>query len=227
MKPCAVNETQLNDHLDQRLSPDESEQVERHLAECAACRDCYDDLVALRVLAADLPKSLEPDRDLWPQIASRLAKSTGQPGGKAVARLQIFRLFIAAAACLLIGLGLYKELQNRAPRAVASDIAFESGLTIDDQMRDEIAKAESAYQDAADGFLAQLNADNTLMTPDSRKVLEGNLAITNKAIEEVRDALEKRPGDFKLARKLLATHELRVELLQQATQLSFAIRNGG
>ncbi|MFZ5786799.1 MAG: hypothetical protein ACOY3Y_10190, partial [Acidobacteriota bacterium] len=47
--------------------------VETHLRACPGCRAHADELRALLVRAACLPREAEPARDLWPGIAAAIA----------------------------------------------------------------------------------------------------------------------------------------------------------
>src|SRR5574341_1502183 len=93
-----LTETQLNGLVDASLPLEERRVLEGHLATCAACRA---DVAALRSLlrdAADLPKSIEPPRDLWAGVASRIAiRPTAHP--------PIRLWLLAAAAVLVVALG--------------------------------------------------------------------------------------------------------------------------
>jgi len=77
MKECPDFEEKLNDYLDGLLAPAGREEVERHLRECAGCRESLAALKSLGERAASLPRSLEPDRDLWPGIRATLPPRRG------------------------------------------------------------------------------------------------------------------------------------------------------
>lgn len=69
---CEKMENRLHDYLDGALTPAERQEVERHLETCENCRAEIQFLQALRQQVARLPQSLEPPRDLWPEIAARI-----------------------------------------------------------------------------------------------------------------------------------------------------------
>lgn len=68
-----ISEERLNDYVDGLLDGSEAAEVERLLAESAEARATVDFLRALRVQAARLPESVQPERDLWPGIRARMA----------------------------------------------------------------------------------------------------------------------------------------------------------
>jgi hypothetical protein len=81
---CAAVDARLADYLDDEppsaLTADERAAVDHHVAACARCRPLVRDLRALADSAAALPE-LAPPRDLWDDIAPRLAARApaGQP----------------------------------------------------------------------------------------------------------------------------------------------------
>jgi hypothetical protein len=221
---CQVTEAELGDHLDRRLSLDESRRLDRHLEECDCCRGTYEGLVSLRSFVDRLPTAIEPPRDFWPQIAARLP-SSGQPGRR---RFRLSWFMLAAAATILVAIGA-TAMFNRG--AGTSDLAASSAAlnppASGGNLQLEVARAEQAYVDAAGDFLAQLESPQAVLPQSTRQVLQGNLVIAEQAILEIKSAWRQQPNDMSLARKLLAAHEKRVELLQQVAQLSIAIQNGG
>lgn len=93
-----LSEERLNGFVDGTLPVAERAEVERHLVACAACRAEIEELRALLRNAGALPKRIEPPRDLWAGIESRIAvRPSARPP---------FHLWaLAAAAVLIVGLG--------------------------------------------------------------------------------------------------------------------------
>ncbi|HEX9484222.1 MAG TPA: zf-HC2 domain-containing protein [Gemmatimonadaceae bacterium] len=118
----------LADYLEGDATPAVRAAVETHAASCAACGQLLDDLNGIRVDAAALP-SLEPSRDLWAGIASRLetrvlpldAKRTIAP-----VRRRWYVPAAAAAALVVVTAGVTHYLTRAslsgpgAPGAVAA-----------------------------------------------------------------------------------------------------------
>ena len=63
----------LDEYVDGLLPENARQDVDAHLEGCSNCREDLSRLRALLARAADLPKNIEPPRDLWPDIESRLA----------------------------------------------------------------------------------------------------------------------------------------------------------
>src|SRR5438046_7680919 len=80
--------------------------VEAHLAGCAGCRTAVAELRALVAGAAALPKTVEPSRDLWATIEPRIVQRATWNEQRVWRRGAV-----AAAAVLVIALGLYRLLR--------------------------------------------------------------------------------------------------------------------
>src|SRR5205823_14772053 len=105
---CNEWETQLNEYVDGTLAAEARALVEAHLAGCAGCRAAVVELRALVASAADLPKRIEPARDLWTGIAARVGKREVRNGKR------WWRTALAAAATIVIGFALYRLLPPSA-----------------------------------------------------------------------------------------------------------------
>ena len=77
-----LTEDQLNGYADGSLAASERDAVESHLAACVTCRAEADELRALLAAARELPRAIEPERDLWGGIEGRIRAGAGsrEPG---------------------------------------------------------------------------------------------------------------------------------------------------
>ncbi|RPJ60007.1 MAG: hypothetical protein EHM23_11965 [Acidobacteria bacterium] len=70
---CGKIQQELDDFVTGRLVPAEKSEVERHLLTCRECRSYAVWIGDLDLKAAALPDTIEPSRDLWPDILSRIS----------------------------------------------------------------------------------------------------------------------------------------------------------
>ena len=213
-------DARLNEYLDGTLPPESKREVELHIGECSACRRELEGLRALLADAAELPRSIQPPRDLWPDVAARLERAS-------FTRRSVWsvRYVLAAAAVLLItissmitALGVGRSTRDRATTAqvvvgrppTASILARWQG-------------AETQYLRATAELQETLEAAKRSLEPETVARIEKNLRIIDAAIQESRAALAIRPDDREVARMLLATYEKKLEVLQQVTRLSSRI----
>lgn len=99
----------VDEYLDGELGQDEAAAFEAHLGTCASCRSELEAVRALIKATGELPRELEPERDLWPQTAEQLRpveKGGGKRrwilGGGALAVVGL----LAALCAGVIGVGL-------------------------------------------------------------------------------------------------------------------------
>ncbi len=204
---CLMIRARLDDYLDDALEPCERAEVATHLEVCGECRAERDDLQRIVAAAAALPREATPEHDLWPEIAPRLVgRRAARPGRT---------LFLAAlplAAALLVT--VTAVLVQRFPAGPSPTAA----AAVDGA--DSIAAAEAEYERAARELTAALEAQRATLPPSTRATLERNLAVIDQALGDVRQALQRDPGNPAWARLLLDAERQRVEVLTQTRRLA-------
>lgn len=217
-----VIESLLGDYVDAMLTGVEERQVESHLEECAACRDEVAALRSLLAEAADLPRSIEPPRDLWPDIEARIDSSvTGIGlGGRT---LWSMRYPLAAAAVLLIAVSsaITAILLHNRPAPVTTSLppaALESPAAI--SLVSQWQAAEGEYLRAAAELVEALEAAKGTLSAQAVELIEYNLRIIDAAIRESRAALALDPTNRELMEMLSSTYQKKLDVLQQVGRLS-------
>ena len=114
-----LTEDQLNGYADGSLAATERGAVELHLAACPPCRAEADELRALLAAARELPRAIEPDRDLWAGVEERIRAGAGsrEPGAGRSVWLRV-ALPLAATVVLALGITLWMTAGRRAGWAV-------------------------------------------------------------------------------------------------------------
>ena len=193
-------ETKLNEYVDGTLAAHDRASVEAHLVDCAACRAVVAELRSLFAATASLPKSIEPGRDLWAGVETRI----GQRATRNVQRFH-WRAALAAAAVLLIALGLSRLL----PPSTAH---YRPG------------QGWAAVQADFDRTTSELGlifaAERERLRPETVALLERNLAIIDAAIAESRAALARDPASVELRGLFAAAARQKVELLRWAVRVA-------
>ncbi len=157
-----------------------------------------DDEAFLQSHISDLPRSIEPPRDLWPPIAARLA-----PRGTSRARPVLLQLAAAIALIVASSAVTWFMVQRSGPALVATAPVDRAGLA-------RLARA---------GDMMQEGLGTANLAPETRAVLARNLVVIDSAIAESQRALDADPGSPVLAGLVRAAYRQRVEFLQQAARL--------
>jgi anti-sigma factor RsiW len=203
---CREIEDRLDDYVDGELPEGEFQEMELHLASCAACRNAERQLRRLLAEARALPRERTPSRDLWPGITERL--ETRRFGGNWT--------FLAAAAILVLALAgvfLFREGRPPAPGVAAVPVSVPAESPA-------LAAAEEDYSRASAALLAALQDRRSSLSTETMTSVEKNLEIIDQALAEVRDALRRDPDNPELTRMLAATHRKKVDVLQRVVKLT-------
>jgi tetratricopeptide (TPR) repeat protein len=163
-----------------------------------------------------LPREIEPESDLYPGIAARLAR----------ARRRTWPLVAAATLLLLAGLALMLRLQNpgRTPDIATAEQASSPAAK---PLPGASAISRTAYADT-DRALAEIRRElrRTIderkdeMPPETRELVFQNLRIIEQAIADIETALDAAPADPDLARTYIAYRERQIALLRQVNRMA-------
>lgn len=216
-------ERRLNDYVDGLLSQEEARAVERDLEADPELRKAEAELRSLLATARRLPKSVEPDRDLWEDIQNRLQPkwSPARPRSRRIRLIPILRwaLPAAAVATVLVVSGAGLRIRSRSVPVPPTDgIYVDDGLTVQ-LISAELQKVEADHQSTVEMLRQALDESKESLSPETVQVIEENLEIIDQATEEIRAALREDPGNERLFHSLVATYNKEVDLLQQAVRL--------
>ncbi len=197
---CHDVDQQLDAYLDGTLAADERAAVDAHLGQCTTCRAALEKLRSLLADSRALPREILPARDLWIDIAPRLApRANPATPGRSWSRSPAG---LAAAAVLLIALGGAIGATASRWMQPATDTAFTT--------------ARARYAAAAATLAEQLAADPGLLAVTTRSVIAQDLDILDQAIHEAETALTADPRNAALEQMLLKREQQRIDLLERA-----------
>jgi len=195
---CSECGARLDDYLDGALSTAERALVEAHLASCQECREELSGQKALLSAARILPRSIQPEQDLWRGIEPRLM-SEQRSGSTPPRSRPVPRWALAAAAILLVAIGaaLATVWQRRAAP-------------------DSFTTATARYATESAALADRLNHAARPLSPVTQAVVARNLAIVDAAIKEAEAALAADPGNAALEHIVIAAYQQRLALLRGA-----------
>ena len=220
----------LSDYLDHDLPRGEAEALERHLAECAECRDTLAALERVKSRAATLVDPPAPT-DLWAGIASRIGtagttsvKPRRQLVDHGPAIWSVPQWALAAAAFVAVALALSWAMQSRMTPALrqvadAPQTAPSTGPTGGTDA--QLAQFDATAIESEIGQLQQaLDRGRDKLDPKTVQVLEENLRIIRKATEDARRALEQDPANRDLRQYFASSVTSKLDLVKRSVALA-------
>ena len=236
---CDLMCERLAAYLEGDLTPAEQAEADRHLVECASCRETLAALRALSVEASAMPL-LTPSRDLWTGIEARISTPVTALGGASAAvrapRRQ-WQYAMAAAALIAATAGTTFFFMARsgttapqvatrtavpshdaaattpAPLVIAAPTPPATATVASYRPKKELSAAR-VYDNEITLLDSLVRTRRASLDPKTVAVIEHNLQIINKAIVESRAALAKDPKSPMLSNQLDNVLGSKVELLR-------------
>jgi len=184
----------------------------------------------------ELPRAIEPPRDLWPQIEANLnaiqAAAPPAPGAMIPLRRNGARLrWLAAAAmvaCVAVGVWIGRSiLPGSAPLTARQTPTQTNSVTGSGTLAGDRATAadvayvsDPRYQRQRAALLRSLQAQLASMPPETRDKVTSSLAAIEKAKADLEQALGKDPGNALLQELLVNTYQDEMRVLTDVHESS-------
>jgi len=206
----------FDDFLDGRLDAAEAEDLQTHIAACPSCSSELASIRELRDLAAALPCSLEPPRDLWPGIEARVSETKvvrGRFGRRAI---------LAAAAAVVIASSVVTAyFIGRSQTVVVT--AESSAVVASGPSEVVLASFEGLgvnnYLDTRTELLDALEARKHELSGETMDVVMENLLLIDQAMDRIAEALGEDPENEFLMKQLAGAYRRQIGLLQRAVRM--------
>lgn len=215
----------LSDYLDDELPPHEREALEGHLVTCQECTETLTELrrVIGRARALD---DRPTSGDLWPAIARRIAREAAESEvvdlGTRRSRhglvLSLPKLAAAAVALMAVSGGSV-WLAMRDPAVVTLPVAEgpgDPGTVVRPASRFPSERYDLAVADLE----RALEEGRGRLDSSTVRVIEQNLALVDRAIQQARAALTADPSSVYLNGHLADAMQRKLQLLRRAASLA-------
>ena len=216
---CNQCQELVSDYIDGALELGEQLQVERHLADCEACRAVRDDLLQIVHFSRQLPLQT-PSGAVWARISS--AVSSEQPSSvwyRTARRLSTIRarhfdvsipqLLASAAALVIVATVTVTLLRRQGP----GDLTANGGqVTPGERMplsHQDVAKMEAKINELA----KTVEQRQSTWNPALRETFQRNLIYVDQSLEECRLDLDANPADDVSQELMLGVYREKMRLL--------------
>ena len=159
--------------------------------------------------ASNLPQEIAPPRDLWPAIAAKLSEQSRPASRRFSWPMALAAGFLVASVSALLTWGLMRE-PVAVPGLVAGSTARQTALV---PVNYGPNSALGAVQlKARDDLLVQFRQRLEELAPETREAVVKNLAIIQRAADEIDAALARDPASGLLNGLLLSTYQEELQI---------------
>ncbi len=195
---------------------------------------------------ARLPREVEPSRDAWPAIRTRIeaqrVRSIAPAQERVTVPAQRTRWLMAAAAAAVVVLATGLTLVTRQGTEPAASVAGpaapaaplpsggpeSSGAAVAvsasaaNASNPALAAALDEYREASRELEAEVAAHAAALSPNTREVVRRSLATIDTAIADLRAALGADPRDVAAGQALSLVYERKLDFLKRVRALPAA-----
>ena len=176
----------------------------------------------------ELPRSIEPPRDLWPRIEAQLGEVPAKAGaaGKSPRESRALRVrWLAAAAmvaCVAVGVWIGRSvLPGIGDRGSVPRIAQNPGrMTPPTDTPHPVYVSDPRYQRERAALVNGLQARLAALTPAERAKVTASLEAIEKAKKDLEQALGGDPGNALLQELLVNTYQDEMRVLTDVHEAS-------
>jgi len=161
--------------------------------------------------AAELPKEVEPQRDLWPGIAARLGEAPrrAEPRGSRWPMALAAGVLVASVSALLTWSLVRAPDPATQPQVVVTDYQAADIVPVSYGPNSGLTAQELV---ARDELVVRFREKFTTLRPETRDAIVKNLAIMQAAADEIDAALAKDPASGMLKGMLVGTYKQELQL---------------
>ena len=216
---CDRFELELEAYMEGVIKPS----VPAHVRECMFCKVVFEDLIALRTAARELPLE-EPSPVVWANIRAQLS-AEGAFAEKSGVWSWLWQLDflrrpvpVAAFACMLVlGCWLTAPRDYPQPETAASLAASAGEPNVVRSMAfvGGTSGLEKAVRELEEAFKAR----EATLAPDVKATYEHSLNSLDASIRECNDSLQREPGNSLAHEYLLAAYSQKAEVLSSALEI--------
>ncbi len=175
-----------------------------------------DETRRLRDAVAALPESIDPERDLWPDIRARIdsGRVLTLPGARPAPRFSWIQLAAAAAVLVIASAVLTRTLSAPAAPTMVEAPAVDSAVNA------RALASFASYERTAADLTAALERRSAQLDPATRAVLERSLRTIDQAITEAREALAADPASSAVRGFVESAYRQKVDFLRRANDVA-------
>ena len=217
---CSKAQRLINDHVDNLLEIRDVRSLKEHIQGCPDCRNLLIELGTIVDNAGEM-ETIEPSRDLWPEIKRQALQKNRKGGiqGKSLlrdffiySRGPTFALSTLLVIIILIPLIYYGFPYIRSQGNDQERIAFE-----------HFRMAEQHYQSAIEALDRVIEFQAVELNPELAEVFKKNLEIIDDSIRICKAAVKEYPENREANKLLLVCYTKKIEILNEIKDIAVQV----
>ena len=170
----------------------------------------------------DLPQSVPPPRDLWPEIEARLAKDRAEAGSSRSLRPSRGQWLALAAALGSLAVGVWLG-RNMAPNATAPVAGTVPAVATGEPAVLKAAfVSDPRYLQQRESLIRAVDAQLKQLPPKTQEKVGASLATIRKSMQDIQAALGRDPTNVLLQELLVNTYQDEMRVLTAVHEASDA-----
>lgn len=206
---CEDFKKNFYDFHDQLLSKELINEMESHMGKCTCCYEINKKYKNFLNKFLSLSKSIQPERDLWEDIKSKI------PIKKSFNFTKKFRFLAIAASFIIISLFSIVTFY------------YNFNKNSDARILKQFNSASRDYEKARKDLISALHSKEGIINKETIVIIENNLIIMDQAINEIKIAVNKEPDNQSLVLMLADTYQKETKLLLSTKELILNIGKSG
>mgnify|MGYP001825260618 CR=1 FL=1 len=169
--------------------------------------------------ARRLPVEIEPDKDLWPGIEARITGSEAPAGGRS--RWIVGGAIAAGLALIALTSTITIWLTEEPAQVIVRQAPTNAGIArVAGTATFGAAYALGPkYEMARQGLKRDLDAQMEALPPETREIVQKNLAQIRSAMDEINQELEADPNNVLLQRLLMTAYQDELTVLMNMNRM--------
>jgi anti-sigma-K factor RskA len=219
---CRECQELASDYIDGALELGEQLQVERHLADCEACRAVRDDLLQIVHFSRQLPLQT-PSSAVWARIRSEVDSErpasifsrTRMQLAAVKSRhlaLSIPQLAASAAALIIVASVTVTLLRSSQGLAPDSNLTSSSMVALEGNRLSHTDMKQ--YEDRINALTERVEQRKGTWDPELQAAFQRNMIYVDQSLVECRNDLADNPGDNVSRELMLTAYREKVRLLE-------------
>ncbi len=217
---CSKAKKMISDYIDNELTSQQTEVLERHLKECSECRKTLEDFRKIAERSGKL-KEMSPPEWSWMRIKARIGSQSKSAQLKLQSRWGWLRApaFRLTAAVLFVAVVAGVVMINLRPPRNGNTFLFldtaPQKYTIT-----KLEEAEDHYQKAIKALREAMASHEKNMDPEIVRVFHKNLELIDTSIEACKQVVLEHPNNIESRNYLLSVYKKKVDLMEEMISIN-------